>query len=303
MGEFGLIARVVARLPQGGTSLLGPGDDAAVVSAPDARVVATTDLLVEGRHFRREWSDPVAIGRRAAAQNLADVAAMGAVPTALLVGLAAPADLDVAWAEGFADGLAAECGPLGASVVGGDVVASPVLTLAITALGDLQGRPPVTRSGASPGDVVFVAGRLGWSSAGLAQLEADPAAAGPHVEAYRCPSPPYALGPELARRGATAMVDTSDGLVADLQHIAVASGVRIELDTHRMAGRLSEGISMEQVLTGGEDHALAGTIPADVPLPGRVTVIGVVTPGDGAVLVDGAVLERGGFDHFADTTR
>ena len=107
-GEFGLIARVTARLGIGPTCLLGPGDDAAVVVAPDSRVVATTDVLVEGRHFRRDWCGARDVGHRAAAANLADVAAMGAVPTALLVALCVPADLDVAWAEELADGLAAE---------------------------------------------------------------------------------------------------------------------------------------------------------------------------------------------------
>src|SRR5690348_6336786 len=149
-GEFGLIARVTARLPQGPTTLLGPGDDAAVVAAPDGRVVATTDVLVDGRHFRRDWSSAIDIGHRAAAANLADIAAMGAVPTALLVALCAPPDLDVAWAEELTDGLAAEAERAGASVVGGDVSASPTLTIAVTALGDLRGAQPVRRSGARP---------------------------------------------------------------------------------------------------------------------------------------------------------
>src|SRR3954470_23003588 len=137
-GEFGLIARVTARLEQGASCLLGPGDDAAVVAAPDGRVVASTDVLVEGRHFRRDWSSPRDVGHRAAAANLADIAAMGAVPTALLVALCAPADLEVAWAEGLADGLSAEAGQVGAGVVGGDMSSGPTLTVAVTALGDLQ---------------------------------------------------------------------------------------------------------------------------------------------------------------------
>ena len=105
MGEFGLIARVTARLDQGASCLLGPGDDGAVVSAPDRRVVVSTDVLVEGRHFRRDWSSARDVGHRAAAANLADIAAMGAMPTALLVALCAPPKLEVAWAEELADGL------------------------------------------------------------------------------------------------------------------------------------------------------------------------------------------------------
>jgi thiamine-monophosphate kinase len=137
---------VTARLPLGAATLLGPGDDAAVLATPDGRVAASVDLLVDGRHFRRDWSTPYDVGRKAAAQNLADIAAMGAVPTALLVGLATPPDLAAFWAERLADGLREECDLVGAGVVGGDVVRSDVLLIAVTALGDLQGRQPVTRA-------------------------------------------------------------------------------------------------------------------------------------------------------------
>ncbi|MGH3344690.1 MAG: thiamine-phosphate kinase, partial [Carbonactinosporaceae bacterium] len=163
LGEFGLIDAITTRFPQAGAVLVGPGDDAAVLRAGDGRVVATTDLLAEGQHFLRAWSSGYDVGRKAAAQNLADVAAMGAVPTALLVGLAAPPDLETAWALDLADGLRDESAPLGASVVGGDVTRAGVITVAVTALGDLQGRRPVRRGGAQVGDIVAVAGRLGWS--------------------------------------------------------------------------------------------------------------------------------------------
>ncbi len=152
VGEFGLIERVVARFALTPDVLLGPGDDAAVIAAPDGRVVATTDVLVEGRHFRRDWSSAHEVGRKAAAQNLADIVAMGARPTALLVGLAAPADLPAAWALELADGLAEECALVGATVAGGDVVRSDTVVIAVTALGDLEGREPVTRGGARVGD-------------------------------------------------------------------------------------------------------------------------------------------------------
>ncbi|MGH3322536.1 MAG: AIR synthase related protein, partial [Streptosporangiaceae bacterium] len=142
-GEFALIDRILARLPQTRHVILGPGDDAAVLRAADRRVVATTDLLVEGRHFRRDWSSGYDIGRKAAAQNLADVAAMGAVPTALLVGMAIPADLAVAWVDALADGLRDECARAKTSVAGGDVARADTITLGVTALGDLQGRAPV----------------------------------------------------------------------------------------------------------------------------------------------------------------
>lgn len=157
LGEFGLIAAIQALLPASSAGPVGIGDDAAVVRAPDRRVVATTDLLVEGRHFRRDWSGAFDIGGKAAAQNLADVAAMGASPTALLVGLAAPGDLLVTWAEDLVRGLAAECARGGASVVGGDVSSADSVMLAITALGDLGGREPVTRAGARAGDRLAIA--------------------------------------------------------------------------------------------------------------------------------------------------
>src|SRR6202034_2244308 len=139
LGEFGLIAAIQALLPAGNDGPVGIGDDAAVVSAPDRRVVATTDLLVEGRHFRRDWSGAFDIGAKAAAQNLADVAAMGASPTALLVGLATPGDLALTWAQDLVLGLADECTRAGAHIVGGDVSGADSVMLAITALGDLAG--------------------------------------------------------------------------------------------------------------------------------------------------------------------
>jgi len=157
LGEFGLIEAIIARLPGGADVVLGPGDDAAVVRAVDGNVVVTTDLLVEGVHFRMDWSEARDVGHKAAAQNLADIAAMGARATALVVGLATPATLPQAWAFGLADGLGSEAARVGAAVVGGDVVSSDRLTIAVTALGTLDGRRPVTRAGAQPGDVVAVA--------------------------------------------------------------------------------------------------------------------------------------------------
>lgn len=282
-GEFGLIARITARLPTTHRVLLGPGDDAAVVSAPDGRVVATTDLLVDGRHFRREWSSGYDIGRKAAAQNLADVVAMGAVPTALLVGLACPAELPVEWVESLADGLRDECQLLDASVVGGDVVASSTLCVAVTALGDLQGRPPLTRSGAQPGDIVVVVGRLGYAAAGLAMLRAG-RPAHPLADAHRRPTLAYALALALADSGATSMIDVSDGLVADLGHVARASDVRIELVARDLPlpVELSDAAAeldvdpLSWVAGGGDDHAFVATLPAEfASLPGGADSDGV----------------------------
>jgi thiamine-monophosphate kinase len=286
--------------------VLGPGDDAAVLAAPDGRVVATTDLLVDARHFRRDWSTATDVGRKAAAQNLADIAAMGAVPTGLLLGLAVPPDLPVAWLEELADGMRAECEPLGARVLGGDVTRADVLVLAVTAFGDLQGRPPVTRSGAKPGDVVAYTGRLGWAAAGLAVLARGFRSPVSMVAAHRRPEPPYTQGPRAAELGATAMVDVSDGLVADLQHVAVASGVGIELDTSRLevptklrdVGKALGVEPMDWVLAGGDDHALAATFPGDSRPPAPWKVIGRVARGRGVVVVGAAYPGPGGWDHF-----
>jgi thiamine-monophosphate kinase len=237
LGEFGLIAELAACLPPGPRALVGIGDDAAVLAVPDGRVVATTDFLLEGRHFRRDWASGRDVGHKAAARGLADLAAMGAVPSALLVALAVPSDLPVGWATELAAGLAAECARAGAGVIGGDTASAPSVLLAVTGLGDLAGRPPVLRSGAAPGDLVAVAGPLGHAAAGLALLSAglrDEPQAGALVAAHLRPEPPYDAGPEAAALGATAMIDVSDGLLADLGHIADASGVQIDVDTSRL---------------------------------------------------------------------
>ncbi|MGH3469326.1 MAG: AIR synthase related protein, partial [Thermocrispum sp.] len=170
VGEFSLIGAVVAGRSQPATTRLGPGDDAAVVTAADGRVVATTDVLVQGVHFRLDWSTAEQVGRKAVAVNLADIAAMGACPTSVLVGLACPASTPTRVVLDLAKGIGAEAERAGAGLVGGDMVSADQIVLSVTALGDLGGRPPVTRSGARPGDVLAVKGRLGWAAAGLAVL-------------------------------------------------------------------------------------------------------------------------------------
>ena len=300
-----MIRRITAALAGSDTTLLGPGDDAAVVAAADGRVVASTDLLVENRHFRRDWSTANDIGHKAAARSLADIAAMGAVPTALLVGFAAPGTLALDWVDGLVAGLREECAEVGAAVVGGDVTAADTITLAVTALGDLQGREPVTLGGARAGDVVAVAGRLGWSAGGLAVLGRGFRSPVQVVTAHRRPEPPYAEGPRAAQLGATAMTDVSDGLVADLGHIAEASGVRLELrgEAVEVPAKLAEvGAALNVdplvwVLTGGDDYALAATFPRGTDLPEQWRVIGAVIDGDG-VRVDGRRWPVGGHEHY-----
>jgi len=231
LGEFGLIRALAARMPAGPLTSVGIGDDSAVVTAPSGSVVAAVDLVLEGRHFLRSWSSGHDVGVKAAARSLADIAAMGAVPTALLAAVALPGSLPASWALDLAAGLAAEAERAGAGIVGGDTASAESVLVSVTALGDLRGVSPVRRSGAAAGDVVAVCGTLGHSAAGHALLSAGAAEPGTLVAAHLRPSPPYDAGPEAARLGATAMIDVSDGLLADLGHVAAASSVRIDVSS------------------------------------------------------------------------
>lgn len=320
LDETELLARIVPRLPTGDHTLLGPGDDAAVVAAPDGRVVISTDVLVAGRHFRREWSTGVDVGYRAAMQNLADIAAMGARPTAIVVGLVLPSTTQVAWVEELADGLALACGPLGVGVIGGDMVGGRELVVSVTVHGDCEGRAPVVRSGAAAGQVVAICGTLGRSAAGWSALEARGVAAGHEpaltgaVGVFRRPVPPVPAGPRAAQGGATAMIDVSDGLLKDGARLARTSGVTLALDSSALAadvamlGPAGSLLGMDPwswVLGGGEDHSLLATFPgADSAVAAGFRVIGSVAEphADGPVLIDqvapGRRRLRAGWDHF-----
>jgi len=306
VGEFRLIERFTRHFATTPAVVLGPGDDAAVVTAPDGRVVACTDMLVEGNHFRRDWCSAADVGHKAAAANLADIASMGARPTALLAAVAAPQDLPAEWLEGLASGLAAEAAAVGAAVVGGDTTRGELLTVTVTALGDLEGREPVTRSGARPGDVLALAGRIGWAAGGLNVLSRGFRSPGALVGAYRRPQPPYAAGRDAALMGVRAMIDVSDGLLADVGHLADDSGVSIDVDTTalpvpepmRNAAEALGADARNWLLSGGEDHALAAAFPPDVLLPERWRRIGTVGEGAG-VTVDGRRWTGPtGWDHF-----
>jgi len=307
LGEFRLIDRMTAERPQPPSTLLGPGDDAAVVACADGRVVAATDVLVEGVHFRLDWSTPEQVGRKAAAVNMIDIAAMGAAPTALLVGIACPPDSPVAVLDGLTNGMWREAATARAGVVGGDLVAAEQLVISVAALGDLGGNAPVTRAGARPGDVVAVCGRLGWAAAGLAVLGRGFRSPATVVNAQRAPEPPYAAGLAAARAGATAMIDVSDGLLADLGHVAKASGVGIDVDAsampvHERVLDVAAALGADPVrwaLTGGEDYALAATFPSARSVPTDWSVIGQVLPGSG-VLVDGSAYDSDveGWQHW-----
>ncbi|MGW4089637.1 thiamine-phosphate kinase [Nocardia sp. NPDC004750] len=370
LGEFALIERINAGRVQAPGVLLGPGDDAALVAAPDGRFVVTTDMLVQDRHFRLDWSSPEDVGRKAIAQNAADVVAMGATPTAFVVALGCPADTPLEVIDGLADGMWAEAARAGASIAGGDLVRSRELVVSVTAFGDPGRGAPVTRAGARVGDVVAVAGRLGWSAAGLAAFTAG--ATGPEVAealaAHRVPQPPYALVLDALRRGGSnpsqaqpvssrtdttseltagdpatarlasgapgsfgtsatessgpvtldedfgtgapaiglhALTDVSDGLLADLGHIASASGVAIDLDSAALRDPALEPIAArldadaaQWILTGGEDHAFAGTWAPDGALPPGWVAIGRVLAGRGLTVDGVARTGDGGWESF-----
>lgn len=324
LGEFGLIARlreVVAATAPGEDVVVGPGDDAAVLRVRKGHVVVSTDLMVEGRHFRRDWAEAADVGHRAAAQNLSDINAMGGRAQWLTVSLAAPADLPAAWALEFTRGFAEECALVGAGLVGGDVSRSDQVVIAVTVVGACT-VAPVLRSGATPGDVVALCGRQGWAAGGLTVLGRGFRSPRVLVEAYRRPEPPYDAGAAAAEAGATSMIDISDGLLAEARHLAEESGVSLDISTASFevpeplvaVGAAIGADPLQFILGGGDDHALLATFPADVALPDGWTPIGTVGPpaapgadapdlpdgaGVPAVTVDGAPYDGPtGWSHF-----
>jgi len=294
VGEFAVLDRLITGRPNAAGVGVGPGDDAAVIDTPDGRVAVSTDMLVEGRHFRLDWSTAHDVGRKAIAQNAADIEAMGARVTAFVVGFGAPASTSAAQVAELGDGMWAEAAALGAGIIGGDLVASPQWVVSVTVLGDLGGRAPVLRSGARPGSVIAVAGELGRSAAGLSLLLKGIEEFEDLRRRHLVPQPPYGQGLLAAEAGAQAMTDVSDGLLADLGHIATASGVTMDLDRAALredveaVSAAAQAVGVDPwtlLLGGGEDHALVACFP-DTPPPGW-RVIGSVRDGAPEVLVDG----------------
>lgn len=331
MGEFELLDRIRARLPQPGPRvLLGSGDDAAV-TAPGGATATSVDALVDGVHFRREWSSPAQIGAKALAVALSDLAAMGAEPGEAYVVLGIPTDLDESGCLELLDGIAQVAGDTGTTLAGGDVTRAPTLTLAMTVVGHAKSAEDlVTRSGARAGDALVVTGELGGATAGLLLLDSSDGVRSSLV-AHRDtnddrmrslvarqlePWPRLEAGRELAAAGATAMIDLSDGLGGDARHIAVASGVglRIEADALPLAPGLvelaaaAERDPLELAASGGEDYELLAALPeerlvdavATVENHGGLTRIGTVIAGEGVEirLPGGELLEPTGFDQL-----
>lgn len=323
LSEEGLLGSIFPFFtPQPGL-LVGPGDDAAVVAA-SGPVVATTDAMVRGRDWLDQWSSASDVGSKLLTQNLADLAAMGAVGTSVLITLVSDPATPVAWARDFAKAVGEGAALAGVAVAGGDLSSAPpgVLLVSITALGDLQGRAPVLRSGARPGHTVAVCGTLGRSAAGLRLLEAggDQATHGDHaahgeqgeqggirqlcLDHHRRPTAPLAAGPQAAVAGASAMLDVSDGLLRDGGRIARASGVCLDLesdaiaaDVAALAPLLGEAVALDCVLAGGEEHSLLATFPS-AELPPGWRALGAVREGEG-ISLDGRVQRQRGWDHFA----
>jgi thiamine-monophosphate kinase len=295
VGEFAIIDRLVRGRRQPTPVTLGPGDDAAVIATDDGRTVVSTDMLVQDRHFRLDWSTPHDVGRKAIAQNAADIEAMGARPLAFVVGFGAPGDTPASAAEALVDGMWDEAGRIGAGIAGGDLVSCPQWVVSVTVLGELQGRAPVLRSGAKPGSVLAVAGELGRSSAGYELWLKGIDGFSELRRRHLVPEPPYGEGAAAAAAGAQAMIDVSDGLVADLRHVAAASGVGIDLSSAALAvdyqalaaaAAVADTDAWAWVLGGGEDHALVACFADAAPAGWRV--IGRVLDGQARVLVDGA---------------
>ncbi|MDR2975641.1 MAG: thiamine-phosphate kinase [Propionibacteriaceae bacterium] len=308
LGEFALISRITNALVTGPEVRLGPGDDGAVLSV-DGAVVASTDVMNENVHFRQDWSSAADVGHRCIGGAVADVEAMGAVPTGVLIALSAPASTPLTWLDGFMEGVTEECASAHVALVGGDLSTAGAISVAVTALGQTRGRPVLRRDGARAGDAVAYRGRLGWAAAGLSVLTRGFRSPRAVVGAYQRPQVPYGAGAEAARNQASSLIDVSDGLVADLGHIAEASGVVIDIDT----GMLPSSEPLQAVasatgkdpvnflLAGGEDHALAGTFPFG-HVPPLWNVIGIVEgrgDRDPAVFVDGREwLGERGWTHF-----
>jgi thiamine-monophosphate kinase len=303
LGEQGVLDRILPILTPGSGVPIGPGDDAAVVDWPSESFVTTMDLMVEGPDFRREWSTGFDVGWKAMASNLADVAAMGAVSRGVIIGLAVPDNIGISALEDIARGVTAGLVHMapGCGVWGGDMSSGSQVMLSVTVVGDLEGRPPVTRSGAKPGNVVAHSGELGLSSRGLAELSqegSDPVALrenSPAVKWHLRPTPPLHHGPVAALAGATAMMDVSDGLLIDARRMARASGVSIDID--------GAAVPDHHALTGGEDHGLLACFSADVSLPEGFVLLGRVMEGShhpGVVTVDGKVPAdaTGGWDPY-----
>jgi thiamine-monophosphate kinase len=314
-GEFEVIARIQQRLgpaaggdqrvPQPGAGEVFSGDDAAVLVTPTGRLLLAIDLVVEGVHVDLSLGSLADVGWKAVSVNASDIAAMGGRPLHVVAGVSAPPGTDL---EAVADGMLEACATYGIALVGGDLTGGSRLVVSVAITGTCAETGPVLRSGAKPGDAIWVSGPLGASAAGLALLQSGespletPTAGGEAlIAAYRRPIARLAEGRAAAAAGATAMIDVSDGLSRDLGHIASQSGVGLRLSSVPVA----EGASLEEALGGGEDYELVFTAPPAARVletfeasalrpPVR---IGVCSGDTAERTLDGTELETTGWEH------
>lgn len=317
LGESGLVAKILADIRESKVAStdveIAAGDDAAVMTTSGSSFVLSVDMYAEGKHFRTDWSTGVEIGRRCAAGSIADVCAMGATPVGVLLAIGLPATTASHWAAEFMAGFIAEAEAAGSIVLGGDVSGCDSIVISVTAVGTVAAGAAISRSGARVGDIIGICGRSGMAAAGLRVLQRGLRSPRLLVDAFRVPDLDYSAGARAAKSGATSMIDISDGLVADLEHIARDSGVGIELDTTKfivppelVSTAAAFGADpMAWILAGGDDHALVATFPAKKRLPSGFTAIGrIVEAPIGEVLVDGVIYREGyevspGFRHFS----
>ena len=308
IGEFGLIKLLTGEGLPHPQVILGPGDDAAILSIGDKWVLYTTDMLVENVHFTLRTTTPHQLGQKALAGNMSDIAAMGGKPTFALVSLGLPPSLSTEFVQELYRGMAHMAHSHGARVVGGDTVQSQSLIINVALLGETEPGQAVLRKGARPGDIICVTNTLGDSAAGLALLSAN--MSGPTLK-HLVPQPRVREGRLLVGL-ATAMIDLSDGLAGDLAHLCTQSGVGAHINKDRLP--ISEGVLLaaealdkdpiEWALRGGEDFELLFTLPpGKVPSqigPSPIHPIGKIVSEPGIKLIDGETMSttEGAYDHF-----
>ena len=317
LGEFGLIQRIQQQAGTAEHLVKGIGDDCAIQRQQSGRELLTsTDLLIEGVHFNREWISMEDLGHKSAAVNISDIAAMGGEPKSLFLGVAIPAELPVADLEAFTRGFLAEISEYGAVLAGGDTCRSlGPLMISVTVQGEIEAGQAACRNGAAAGDAIYVSGTLGDSALALQELMADRQPPAELLKRHNRPTARIALGRQLVENNqVSAMLDISDGVLSDLGHILAASGVGAEIELAALPlsetfkkALLNNPSLVDLALAGGEDYELLLTSAehslSDLTFVGaKLTKIGVLTSKSGLRVKDsdGCLYQcsRGGFDHF-----
>ena len=284
---------------------VGIGDDAAVISASSNKLVATLDIAIEDVHFKSLWSSPFEIGAKLTTANLADLFSMGATPKYLLVGAAISEINNSEVITELAQGIRSVADKFEVSVIGGDLSKSEKMSLSITALGEIA-RDPITRSGASAGDLIYLSALPGLSAAGLAILERGLDRPKYVVQAHLNPK---LVAPIKLMEVASAMSDISDGLVSDARNVARASKVDLNFDTNALEaspdfkdlGELATELGVDVydwILSGGEDHFFIATVPEKYADKNLGIQVGKVVAGSGLITIDGVQTQRAGYQHF-----